>query len=194
LAARHAEWLPGRGPSLVLRALPQDGALPIHRVTSLVLIFLLLKSYWELSLGPAGCLGVSAVIILEGDWSGSFLGGGGLSLVQASVHDLLANVGSAFLSFLYEGSLFRNLLLLLLFSLDSRNVALGGHAHEVLFGNLLALLLEDPVVLVVVVMATLVHEVFEDLAHVVVVGPLLELEVTAVLQVDVHFLGDAPGQ
>ena len=63
-----------------------------------------------------------------------------------------------------------------------------------LLGLLASFLLEDPVVLVIILVTTLVHQVLEDLPHVVVVWPLFELEVPAVLKILVELLRKTPGE
>lgn len=55
-------------------------------------------------------------------------------------------------------------------------------------------LFEYPIVLIVVVVTTLIHEIFEYFPHVVVIGPLLELQIPTILQIGVEFLWDASRQ
>jgi hypothetical protein len=54
--------------------------------------------------------------------------------------------------------------------------------------DLLSRLLEDPIVLVVVIMSSLVHEILEDLSHVVVIRSLFELQVPAIIEVSIKLL------
>lgn len=156
----------------------------------------LLHCYRKLSFGPANGLGVPALVqicrwVIGLLWSP--LCGRSLSSGVISIHNLLSNISPVLLALLDEVRLPR-WQFLLFFSLDRSNVALGGGSDVVLLRNLLSLLFENPVVLVVVVVAALVHEVLEYFAHVVVVGSLFELEVAAVLEIDVELLGHAPGQ
>ena len=82
-----------------------------------------------------------------------------------------------------------------LLALNSGNITgrrLG--VRVVTLRNFLTSLLEDPVVLVVIIVPTLIHQILENLSHVVVVGSLFELEVPTVLQVRVEFLGHTTRQ
>jgi hypothetical protein len=87
----------------------------------------------------------------------------------------VANVGSVLFSFLNEIGLFDYLFLLFLFALSSCDVALGWLPNEIFLWYLLALLFEYPVVLVVIIVTTLVHEILEDFPHVVVVWSFFKL-------------------
>jgi hypothetical protein len=89
----------------------------------------------------------------------SSLGGGGLSLVHAivSIHDLLSDICSVFFSFFNKIDLFCWSFLFLLFALSSSNITLGWLSNEIIFWDLLSLLFQDPVILIIVVMSTLVH-------------------------------------
>jgi len=60
--------------------------------------------------------------------------------------------------------------------------------------DLLSRLLEDPIVLIVVIVASLVHEVLEYLSHVVVIRPLLKLQVPAIIEVSMELLWHSPCQ
>lgn len=55
-------------------------------------------------------------------------------------------------------------------------------------------LLEHPVILIIIIVPAFVHQILENLPHIVVVGSLLEFEVSTVLQVSVEFFRHATRQ
>ena len=55
-------------------------------------------------------------------------------------------------------------------------------------------LLQDPVILIVVIVATLIHQIFEYFSHVVVIRSFLEFQISAILQISVKFLWKSPRQ
>ena len=81
------------------------------------------------------------------------------------------------------------------FPLGSRNLPSHGFCIRVIMLRyFMSSLFEYPIVLIVVVVTTLVHEIFEYFPHVVVIGPLLELQIPTILQIGVEFLWDASRQ
>ena len=60
--------------------------------------------------------------------------------------------------------------------------------------DLLSRLLEDPIVLIVVIMASFVHEILENLSHVVVIGSLLKFQVPAIIEVSIELFWHSPCQ
>ena len=108
---------------------------------------------------------------------------------NASAHNMLPNLGPVLLALLC------NTFLLVTLSLCGSDVSCRWLCiGVVVLRDFLPLLLEDPVVLVIVVVASLVHEVLENLAHVVVVWALLELQVATVLQVGVELFRESTSQ
>mmetsp|Transcript_17046 Transcript_17046/g.26332 ORF Transcript_17046/g.26332 Transcript_17046/m.26332 type:complete len:339 (-) Transcript_17046:210-1226(-) len=117
-----------------------------------------------------------------------------LGLRLRAIHYLLTKNCSVFFAFFCQ---FLSALLSqsgIVFALKLCNVSSLLGVGVVSLRDLLASLLKHPVVLVVVVVPSLVHEILEDLAHVVIVGAFLKLEVAAVLQVLVEFLWKTAGQ
>jgi len=49
------------------------------------------------------------------------------------------------------------------------------------FWNFLSCLLEHPVILIIIVMPSFIHQVLEDFPHIIIVGSLLELQIPAIL-------------
>ena len=81
------------------------------------------------------------------------------------------------------------------FSLGRCDIANHGlRVRVILLVYFVSSLLEDPVILVVIVVTTLVHQILEYFAHVIVVGSLLELQISAVLQVSVEFFWETSGE
>jgi len=101
---------------------------------------------------------------------------------KTTVHYLGSKSSSVFLPLLCEF-----VLLHIVFALRLSDVSWLRFASQIVLRYLLARLLEDPVVLVIILVTTLVHQVFEDFSHVVIVWSLLELEVSAVLKILVEF-------
>ena len=113
----------------------------------------------------------------------------GLLLSTHSIIDnLLAKEGSIFLSLHYE--VFRvtskfvigHVMVSKVFTLLSCNITYHRLCISVVvLWYFVTGLLEDPVILVVVVVAALVHQILEDFSHIVVIWPLLELQISTVL-------------
>ena len=159
-------------------------------------MILLLHGDWQLPVRPASLITtlISGVChakrfpLLGRDLTGIDT----LGVVGSAVHNLGSEFGSVFLALLAESL---SSAILHVFSLSSSDIAGSWFGVSIIIlRNLLALLFEHPIVLVVVIVATLIHQVLENLPHVVIVGPLLELEVPAVLQERVEFLGQASSQ
>ena len=105
-----------------------------------------------------------------------------------TIHYLLSQHGSVFLSLFCE--------FLLWIWLFVWGVKLALSCCDGWFGvgvilcvYLLSCLLQNPVVLIIIVMSSLVHKVFENLSHVVVIWSFFEFQVTTVVQVRVEFVG-----
>lgn len=93
-----------------------------------------------------------------------------------AVHHLSSKSCSVFFSLFDKAiSILVWLRRLVLFALDSSNVSSLWLPSIIVFRNCLSLLFENPVVLVVIVMPSLIHEVFEDFSEVVVVRSLFKL-------------------
>lgn len=54
---------------------------------------------------------------------------------------------------------------------------------------LLSCLFQNPVILIIIVMSSFVHKVFENLSHVVVIWSFFEFKVATVVQICVKFVG-----
>jgi hypothetical protein len=59
---------------------------------------------------------------------------------------------------------------------------------------LLSCLLQNPIILIIIVMSSLVHKVFENLSHVVVTWSFFEFQVATVVQVRVESVGQPSRQ
>ena len=115
-------------------------------------------------------------------------------LAEATVDDLFTQLGLVLLSLLDKFLLLRGPQSVFL-SLSGSDLARHNLGVSVVkLGDLLTRLLDNPVILVVVVVTALVHQILEDFAHVVVVRALLEFQIPAVLQVGVELLGKATSQ
>ena len=77
-------------------------------------------------------------------------------------------------------------LLVLHFALHSGHSRFG--VSIVLGVDLLSRLFEHPVILIVIIVTSFVHEILEYFSHVVVVWSLLELQISAIIQVSVELL------
>ena len=116
-----------------------------------------------------------------------------------AIHDLLAKLGSMLFALLNEAQLLRKLDSVSgtgdLLALCGRNITSSRLGVSIVaLRNLLARLLKHPVILIIVVVPALVHQVLENLPHIVVVRSLLEFEVPTVLQVSVEFFRHAARQ
>lgn len=172
----NTKGLTSLGSALVLGSLPHSSTLSVHGVTCLVLLFLgilLLQSNWQLAFCPSSCLGVplevitvAIALLLARSFfticycSRSSLCRRSLSSIHVGrpIHNLLSNICPVFLSFFNEVILFHvGLFLFFLFSLGSSNVAFGGLTNKIFFWNFLSLLFQNPVILIIIIMTTLIH-------------------------------------
>ena len=113
----------------------------------------------------------------------------GLLLSTHSIIDnLLAKEGSIFLSLHYE--VFRvtskfvigHVMVSKVFTLLSCNITYHRLCISVVvLWYFVSSLLEHPVILVIVVMTALVHQIFENFSHIVVIWPFLKFQISAVL-------------
>jgi hypothetical protein len=112
------------------------------------------------------------------------------------IDDLLSKIRSIFLSLFNEFLLasisdhfWRDFVHFALNTCDS------GFGISIILGiDLLSRLLKDPIVLVVVIVASLVHEILENLSHVIVIGSLLKLQVSAIIEISIEFFWHSPCQ
>lgn len=159
---------------------------------------LLLHGNGELAVGPSRRLGIPSIVVL----GARFLPFGCrfLASLGGSVDHLLSQHCSVLLALLNElllvgvggGGISFCWGLLVELALDSCN---GGFGIGVVLGvHLLSRLFEHPVVLVIVIMTTFVHEVLENFPHVVIVWSLLELQIPAIIEIGIELLWKSPGQ
>lgn len=149
---------------------------------------LLLHGDWQLAVGPSSGLGVPPIII-----GGSLsLRGGLLPLLLPTVDDLLSEHCPILFPLLRE-FLIGQLLGWLLFELTLDAGDGGLRVSIVLRIDLLSRLLENPIVLIVVVMAPLVHKILENFPHVVVIWSLLKLEVPTIIEIGVELFRQSSG-
>ena len=187
--------------SLVLGCLSVWNSLPVLLIACLSLGLFLLQRNGQLTLRPAGSLGVPSGVYLY-CWGVLCLRRASLCCavlphVQSchpAVHHLSPKSHFILFPLLDEVWLTSVLLFYFLFALNRSNISFGGVTNIVLFVYLCSLLLEHPVVLIIVIVSTFVHKVFEDLAHVVIVWSLVKLQVPAVIEIDVDLLLQASCQ
>ena len=114
------------------------------------------------------------------------------------VNDLLAKHGSIFFSFCNEifgiaAHFILHDILSHFFSLLVSNIAYHWFSIRIIvLWYFMSGLLKDPVVLVIVVVTSLIHEILEYLSHVIVVRSLLKFEIPAVLEIGIEFLWNPP--
>ena len=112
------------------------------------------------------------------------------------IDHLLSKIRSIFLSFFDEFLLasitdifWRGFVHFALNTCDSR------FGISIILGiDLLSRLLEDPIVLVVVIVASFIHEILENLSHIIVIGSLLKLQVPAIIEISIELLWHSPCQ
>ncbi len=109
------------------------------------------------------------------------------SRAAKAIHDLLTNGGSILFPLLFKIFLtstdfvHRLVVVKVVFTLSSSDIARCGLGVSVIvLWNLLSCLLQDPVILVVVLVTPLIHQVLEYFAHVRVVWPFFKFQVSAV--------------
>jgi len=179
----HAERLPRSSSCISLWHLSLRRTSTVLTVRGLLVLNLLLHSHRQLPVGPSGCLSISIEVVVVGGLSSchtrSSLGRWGLSIVKRSfliitIHYLLSQHSSVFLSLFCEFFLWIWLIIWSVqFALSSCNSRLC--VSVILSVYLLSCLFQNPVILVVIVMPPLVHQVFENLSHVVVIWSFFKL-------------------
>jgi hypothetical protein len=154
-----------------------------------------LHGNWKLAVGPS-CLSISTI-----NWGVRCFLPLGCRLLSSCcgspiVYHLLSKIRSVFFP-LFDKFLLASISdifwwKIIHFALNTCDSRFG---ISIILGiDLLSGLFEDPIVLIVVIVASLVHEILEYLSHVVVIRPLLKLQVPAIIEVSMELLWHSPCQ
>ena len=184
----NTKGLSSLSSSLTLGCLYHGGSLSIISIWSLCCL-LLLHCYGKLTSCPSSLCVSSVVYSLSSKSSLSWLSfcGRSVSLVSRStnfisktIHHLSSKICSVFFSFFNEFLVCR-WFYLIVFSLHFSNRSASVSSAEVFFWNSLTCLFEHPIVLIVIIMTSLIHQIFENFSHIIVIRSFFKFQISTVL-------------